>query len=306
MIYIEGKFPKLLVLFVLCLVIGGLFSLIGIFLAELFFGIPFSEVTLLVSDLNNDLNIKVLKFIQFFNTFGLFWLPAIVFVGLLYKNPIGFLRLKQVARPQLLLLVLALFFSFLPLLNLVAMLNADMQLPEWLGGIEDWMRQSEDRAAEVTKAFLRMDQISDLLTNIVLIGILPAVGEELIFRGIIQQLINKGQKNAHIGIWVSAVLFSALHFQFYGFLPRLFLGALFGYLFVWTRNLWVPIFAHFLNNTFALLAVYYLGMDTVEKQVDQLGATRETYLFAIFGGLLFIGLIVYLKKYLKPHLRELP
>jgi membrane protease YdiL (CAAX protease family) len=290
---------------VLCLVIGGLFSLLGILLVQPLFGIPFMEVTNVISDLSVDINIQVLKFIQFFNTLGLFWLPGIVFVVLLYISPIEFLRLRQFARPQLLMLVVVLFFSFLPLLNLVAMVNAEMQLPEWLAGIEEWMRQSEDGAAEITKAFLRMEQPSDLLVNILLIGILPAVGEELIFRGIIQQVINKGKKNYHIGIWVSAVLFSALHFQFYGFLPRLFLGALFGYLFVWTRNLWVPIFVHFLNNTFALLAAYYLGLEAVEEQVDQLGTTEGTYLFAIFGGLIFFSLIIYLKKSLKSYDKEL-
>ena len=263
--------------------------MLGILLVQPLFGIPFMEVTDAISDLQSDLNLQVLKFIQFFNTLGLFWLPSIVFVVLLYKSPIEFLRLRQFARPQLLMIVIVLFFSFLPLLNLVAMVNAEMQLPEWLSGIEEWMRQSEDGAAEITKAFLRMDQPSDLLVNILLIGILPAVGEELIFRGIIQQVINKGKKNYHIGIWVSAVLFSALHFQFYGFLPRLFLGALFGYLFVWTRNLWVPIFVHFLNNTFALLAAYYLGLEAVEEQVDQLGTTEGTIYLPFLGALFFLA-----------------
>jgi len=268
-------------------------------LVDPLFGIPFMEVGNAISDLESSFNIQVLKFIQFFNTIGLFWLPGILFVVLLNKNPINFLKLNKQFNSQYLILVAFLFFSFLPLLNLVATLNAEMHLPEWMSSVEEWMRNSEDNAAEMTKAFLKMNGLADLLFNILLIGILPAIGEELIFRGIIQQVINKGKNNYHIGIWVSAILFSALHFQFYGFLPRLLLGALFGYLFVWSRNLWVPIFAHFLNNTFALLAVYYLGIDAVEKQVDQLGATNETYWYAIVGGIIFTGIIIYAKRVFK-------
>lgn len=268
-------------------------------MVEPLFGIPFTEVSKAISNLESTINIQVLKFIQFFNTIGIFWLPGILFVVLLYKNPINYLKLNKQLNSQYFLLVVFLLFSFLPLLNLVGTLNAEMHLPEWLSGVEDWMRNSEDKASEITKAFLRMDGPADLLFNILLIGILPAIGEELIFRGIIQQTINKGKSNYQIGIWVSAILFSAMHFQFYGFLPRLFLGALFGYLLVWSRNLWVPIFAHFLNNTFALLAVYYLGIDVVEKQVDRLGATNETYWFAIVGGIIFIGILIYSRRLLE-------
>ena len=296
MIHIEGKVPKLLVLLVFCIVLGGLFSVLAMFLVDPLFGISFMEVGTVISDLESNFNIQVLKFIQFFNTMGLFCLPGILFVLLLYKYPVNFLKLNKPFNAQYFILVVFLFFSFLPLLNLVATLNAEMHFPEWLSGIEEWMRNSEDKAAEITTAFLRMSGSADLLFNILLIGILPAIGEELIFRGIIQQIINKGKSNYHIGIWISAILFSALHFQFYGFFPRLLLGALFGYLFAWSRNLWVPIFAHFLNNTFALLAVYYLGIDKVEKQVDQLGATSETYWYAIVGGLIFTGIAIYAKR----------
>ncbi len=300
MIQLEGRVPKLLVLFILCLITGGLFSVVGVLLVEPFFGIPIQGVSDVFSDLESETNIMILKFIQVFNTVGLFWIPGILFVVLFYKKPLEFLGLKKPINSVSIFLILLLFLSFFPILNLVAKLNMEMQLPSFLSELELWIKSSEAKAENITKAFLRMDQPSDLWFNIILVGILPAVGEELIFRGIIQQVINEGKRNYHIGIWISALLFSALHFQFYGFFPRLLLGAFFGYLFVWSRNLWLPIFAHFLNNTFALFVVYYLGVDAVEQEIDQLGATQETYIYVIAGTIIFSGLLLYSRKLLRP------
>ena len=170
-------------------------------------------------------------------------------------------------------------------------LNGNMQLPEILKGVEEWMRSSEDRAAELTKAFLQMDNLNDLLYNLFLIAVLPAIGEELIFRGIIQRSINESNKNYHWGVWISAILFSALHMQFYGFIPRLFLGAFFGYLYVWTKTLWAPIFAHFLNNGMAVLLTYIYGHETIEKEIDQLGTTEDTYGYLAFAVVVFTSFL---------------
>ena len=105
------------------------------------------------------------------------------------------------------------------------------------GGIEKWMKDAEESAAEITKAFLDVKTIPGLVFNVFMIAFLPAVGEELLFRGIIQRIFTDMTKSHHWGIWISAILFSAMHFQFYGFVPRVLLGALFGYLLVWSGSI---------------------------------------------------------------------
>lgn len=113
----------------------------------------------------------------------------------------------------------------------------------------------------------------DLFFNLVIIAILPGIGEELIFRGIIQKQIGLMLRNPIVAIWISAIIFSAIHLQFEGFLPRMVLGIVLGYLYHWTGNLWVPMLAHAFNNGIQIVLIYATGMDVTtfdEKSSDQL------------------------------------
>jgi len=289
-IQLRGTVSKLLVLLGFCLFFGGVFALAGVALAKPFFGLSIEEASDLLSNIDME-SIGVLKFLQLFNTLGLFIIPAILFSWLFIQKPIESLKLNRALSIENIVWITILFFSLIPITNWLVELNGNMQLPEILKGVEEWMRSSEDRAADLTKAFLKMDSINDLLYNLFLIAVLPAIGEELIFRGIIQRSINESNKNYHWGVWISAILFSALHMQFYGFIPRLFLGAFFGYLYVWTRTLWAPIFAHFLNNGMAVLLTYIYGHETIEKGIDQLGTTEDTYGYLAFAVVVFSVLL---------------
>lgn len=228
---------------------------------------------------------------QLLNTLGLFIVPGILFAVVFMKNPLDKLRLDRSISGWQFFFIILLFLSLLPLINLMVSLNAELELPASLHAIEEWMRSSESRAEELTRAFLQMDGRSDLVFNVLLIGILPAIGEELIFRGIVQRGIQQQFNNHHLGIWISAFLFSALHLQFFGFLPRLMLGAFFGYLMVWTGSLWAPMIAHFLNNTLALLLAYVLGAKSLETEVDNIGTTTDTLWISGISLVLFSYLI---------------
>lgn len=295
MIQLKGTFSKLLVLIGFCLFFGGIFALGGIALAKPIFGISIDEASDLLTNINSD-SIEVLKFLQLFNTLGLFVVPGILFAILFIPKPIEALRLNRVLTFENVIWITLLFFSLLPITNWLVELNSSMQFPESLQAIEEWMKASENRAAELTKAFLQMDGSDDLIYNLLLIAVLPAIGEELIFRGIIQRSINENSKNYHWGVWISAILFSALHMQFYGFIPRLFLGAFFGYLFVWARTLWAPIFAHLLNNGAAVILTYIYGTETIEKEFDQLGTTEDTYWYGISAVFIFVLLLFFFLK----------
>ena len=179
-------------------------------------------------------------------------------------------------------------FFAAPFINFIGELNANMVLPEWMSGVEKWMRNAEDNAEVLTKAFLKVDSINGLLFNLFMIAFLPAIGEELLFRGVIQRIFTNWTRSYHWGIWISAILFSALHMQFFGFIPRMLLGAMFGYLLVWSGSMWLSIFAHFLNNGIAVIAMYMIDKNMLTGDVEVVGSTQESYYMAAIS----LGLIV--------------
>jgi hypothetical protein len=168
-----------------------------------------------------------------------------------------------------------------PFINFTGAINSEMHLPRWFSGIENWMREAEDTAAELTEAFLDVESVGGLLFNLLMIAVLPALGEELLFRGVIQKILTDWTRSAHWGIWISAAMFSALHLQFFGFIPRLLLGALFGYLLVWSGSLWLPILAHFINNAGAVIALYLVDKGAISKTVEEFGSGTEYWMYAI-------------------------
>jgi hypothetical protein len=168
-----------------------------------------------------------------------------------------------------------------------------MKFPESLSGIENWMRTMEDAAEMMVKKFMKVENISGLLFNIFMIAVLPAIGEELMFRGVIQRILTNWSKNYHWGIWITAFLFSAMHMQFYGFLPRMALGAMFGYLLVWSGTMWVPILAHFANNTMGVIGYYLIDKGTISKDVEEWGTGTEQFPLVLLS-LITTGLLLFL------------
>lgn len=134
--------------------------------------------------------------------------------------------------------------------------NASIHFPEFMNGFETWAKRMEDKATDVTLFLTHFDSIEQVIIAFIVIAVLPAIGEELVFRGLIQKEFYRGTKNIHLSIWISAILFSAIHVQFFGFVPRMLLGALFGYLYYWSGSLWVAMLAHFINNGIAVLGMY--------------------------------------------------
>ena len=120
-----------------------------------------------------------------------------------------------------------------------------------------------------------MNSAMDLFINLIMIGLIPAIGEELVFRGVVQKIFSQWSKNVHIGIWSAAFLFSAMHMQFYGFLPRMMLGGLLGYLYVWSGSLWLPIIGHFVNNAGAVLMSYFFQRGDLKLDPDKIGAEND-------------------------------
>lgn len=150
----------------------------------------------------------------------------------------------------------ALILVLIPIMSVLVAWNADVHFPAFLHGFEVWARDSENRAGALTKFLTQFSTVGRLVVGVVVIAVVPAVAEELVFRGVIQQNLVRWFGSRHAGVWVAAAIFSAIHFQFFGFVPRFVLGLILGYLYEWSGNILVPMAAHFTNNAFQLVLLY--------------------------------------------------
>ncbi len=272
------------------------FLVVSLVVAMPFFGFGSMLNISNINDLNNPENIAILKYFQVVQSIGVFIIPPFILGWLFHGNSTEYLSLNKSVNFASVLLVLLLSFSASPLINFMGEMNANMQLPEWLSGIENLIKNLEVKAAELTEAFLKVDSFGGLLFNIFMVAFLPAIGEELLFRGVIQRIFTNWTKNIHWGIWITAILFSALHMQFYGFVPRMFLGVLFGYLLVWSGSMWLPIIAHFINNGVAVVAMYMIDKKMITPDIEDIGSTSDSYYMAVVSFVLIVIFMLMIKR----------
>ncbi|MCX7862781.1 MAG: CPBP family intramembrane metalloprotease [Bacteroidales bacterium] len=258
---------------------------IGILTVQFGFKVNIIQNPELLQDFQNYQAIKLLKFLQLIQSVGLFVIPPFIIAFFIYHSVSDFLRIRKKTGIYTILLSLVVILAYIPFSNLLSYVNNQLNLPSWLHSIEQWMRTSEANANQLTLLFLKADDIYELLYNILLIAIIPAIGEELLFRGVFQRLFTEWFKNIHWGIWFSAILFSAIHFQFFGFLPRLFLGVVFGYLLELTGSIWIPIATHLVNNLVGVLMAYFYSADLVVNQPTQTLSLIEV-IYALLGAII--------------------
>ena len=238
--------------------------------------------------------------------------PAIVAMAFFYRKPLQAMCFDKAPGWLALIIVLAVYCISLPGMNWLVKINEEMSLPSWMSGIEQMMRATEDRAAEVTKQLLDIHTVGRLLAVTFVVGFMAGLSEEMLFRGAMLRTMQDSHLNKHAVVWLVAFIFSAIHFQFYGFLPRLVLGAWLGYLLVWTRSLWVPIIAHTLNNSTVVVMSYLANKGIVAEDFgDNLGIPAEGAFpwLAIASIIITIAITVwvhihYTRKASLPHPRD--
>lgn len=213
-----------------------------------------------------------LKWFQFVQTLATFFVPPLIVAWLCSDNPKRWLQIDTAPKWWMFVGAILVMIMALPGINLLADWNSRMSLPDWLKPLEDLMRQQEEVAQALTERFLQGKGIGMLLINVGLLALLPAAAEELTFRGMLQKLI----PNKHVAIWVVAIIFSAIHFQFYGFVPRMLLGAMFGYMLVWTGSLWIPMTMHFVNNAVTVVAYWVIYNNNLNPNSVETFGTGET------------------------------
>lgn len=270
-----------------------LFLIISIILAIPFFGLSSLMDSLKPGGMNTSEGMVLLKYFQVVQSIGLFVAPALVLGWLYHGNFSEYLQINRTTKFTSYLYAGLSILMLIPLINYIGEINSQMKLPDSMSGLENWMREMEETAKVLTDKFMKVEGISGLLFNVFMIAVLPAVGEELLFRGVIQRIFTTMTKNYHWGIWIAAFIFSAIHIQFYGFIPRFLLGAMFGYLLVWTGTMWVPILAHFVNNIMGVIGYYLIDKGSISKDIEQWGTGTEQFPLVLFS-LSSTGLLLFL------------
>jgi uncharacterized protein len=225
------------------------------------------------------------------HVFG-FILPAIFTTILVYKKlVVNYLKLNKLPDLTTTGLAFLLLVVSVPLVQYSYLINKMIPLPQWMHGLEQ-------DTSKMLEAIITKEYWYEAVINVLLIGVIPAIGEEMMFRGVLQQQLGRIFKNEHVMVWLSAAIFSAIHMQFEGFLARMILGALLGYLFVWTRNLWVPMIVHLLNNGLQIIVMYAANIKPEEME-KMGGDDKMTWWMALIS----LGLVVFVAGLIKEKRR---
>lgn len=243
-------------------------------------------------------NITMLKVGQGISSALMFIAPPLILYAITRTQPMLQLGFRAPAKGWMLLIGIALMFISLPLTNILGEWNEKVNFGETL---ETWLKFFEDTAADLTQRMLEVDSIWGLLFNLLVIALIPAIGEELTFRGVLQQALTKSCKNVHVAVFITAFVFSFIHFQFYGFLPRMFLGLLLGYLYYYSGSIWTSILMHFINNGTAVVLGYLEYKNLTGIDWEHFGSTSSLPLWASIAILatslaLTVGSIVLVAK----------
>ncbi len=256
--------------FVLYLLVAVMFLMFGATLADWIgrqWGID--SLRILLEDITcaTPENLLGIRWVLLVNQLFTFLIPALAFAFLYYKKEWSktlFLNRFPSGR-NLFWGVILLFFCF-QCIQLLYWINQQIPLP-------DNLRKMEDSSKELIQAILQIDSPMSLWINLLIMALLPAIGEELVFRGILQRIATRLSQNAHLGIWITAFVFSAMHGQFEGFLPRFALGGMLGYLLYWSGSLWLPILVHFLFNGLQIIAQHLYFQGDIEINLDEVDMT---------------------------------
>ena len=282
------RFVFIVPLIVVGYVVGMIVGLLGC----LAYGYGPQEALELMSNFQSSSDVGVLRILQTCFQLGGFLLPALFFAWMFGKTAVS-KYMNRLPKSTWMLVPLITILS-LPIMEVLINFNERLIPADSSWGTA--LREQEALAEQLMSQLLSMESPAELILMLFIAAVVPALAEEFLFRGLIQNQLSKWTKNVHLGIWLSAILFSAIHMQFLGFLPRLALGALFGYLVIHTGSIWTGVLAHFLHNGVSVLGLYYIqhNPDITEADIEQVG-TQPLQLVFILVALGILGGI-FMKK----------
>ena len=250
-----------------------------------------SIIPLLIFSLSNSTTeLNTLRISQIISQLFVFILPPLLYALFVKDKPSEYLGFKKI--PLWSLTGIIMMYAILPINNVFAEWNASIRLPESMKAIEDLMKSLQEQATIITEKMLNVNDISGLIINLIMIAGLAAFGEELLFRSILQSFLIKRTRNAHIGIFIASCIFSFIHFEFYGFAPRLVLGMLLGYMFYFSGTIWVPMIMHFVNNGTAVILYYLNNKGITNIDVESFGKTELLPLFVSIAVMITLFMFV--------------
>lgn len=284
------------ILFVgLVILIGTIaLMLIGYGVSALLYGADIVQGVFLGS-INSPEEISILKILQFVNQLSLFVLPVLALIWFIRKDKPNFICFHKVPDISQFFAVILLFIASLPIIQYSLQLNSQMQLPDSMQAIQEWMRNKEDVAANLTNKFMETTKLSSYFVNLLVMAIMPAIGEELIFRGLLTRWVEKLTKNIHVNIIITSFIFSAFHMQFFGFIPRFLLGMILGYTYYFTQSIWSSMLLHFINNAVTVSIYFYVFKSNLGVKPEDVGTIDNLYLvvISIFA---VVGILIWLRK----------
>jgi membrane protease YdiL (CAAX protease family) len=293
---VSERHPVVSLLFIFLTVgIGFIFlgPAIGLALAS-----PFYDGNLLADITRGEVNPEMFAALMLMQGtatfFGLILFPYLYVRFLEQKSPMRLFK-NENDWIRLVVVLIAVGVCFQLAISPIIEWNMNFRFPEYLNDFGNWAREQENALMELTRFLTTFSSAGDFMIGLVVIALLPGIGEEFVFRGLIQNEFHRGTQNIHLAIWVSAFLFSAIHMQFFGFIPRMLLGALFGYLYHWSGNLLVPMIAHFFHNGFTLtmMYLYQVGTSPIDPEDNE---TAPLYVVGVCA-LAVIVLLFYFRKF---------
>lgn len=247
-------------------------------------------------------DITFLKISQLIVTVVTFFVPVLLLSKISRIKSQIFVRADKGLSLVTFTLAVFLMIAIQPMFNATADWFSNWSLPSSLSWLEHWLKNMEKQNLELVRNFLDVNSAGGLLFNILVVAIAPAICEEFFFRGGLQQVFY-ARMNKHVAIWLAAAVFSAVHMEVSGFLPRMLLGASFGYLFVWTGSIWAPVIAHFVNNLCGVVTEYLIFNHMIDKNIEKVG-TGDTLWTTVLGSVVFLTSLWFIYRLNKSDISE--
>lgn len=300
-IYKKPLSPALQLFYLLVITFGFVIfvgSMVGVFAIGGIYGIDMVKQIAGINPVHSANYVAAMRlFLGLGNTVIGFWTPALVFAFYVVRKPATYLKYESSVSPVLFLYVLLFMAFFMPIIDITSYWNQQMVLPPPFKGLDQWIHHMEDQNAAVFKEVMNMPKVGDLVVTLFIVGFLPAISEEFLFRGCLQTIFRRWGMGVHVAVWFTAFIFSFIHFEFLGFVPRLLLGAGLGYLCAWSGSIWPSVFCHFLNNGFAVVVTYMSQHQQTKLDPDSNTPMFSNHLVYLFCLLISVSiLIIYRRK----------
>lgn len=260
-----------------------LFSFTGLLLSIVF-------ISILAPVMGGIDSLNFIRVMQVFQSVFIFLVPALLCAYLFNEDGCQYLKIKKAVNLKVLIYSIILIVAIQPLISFTGYYNKMMTLPESLSELEQSMQAMENSAAALLERLMADHSPDVVIANFIVIAVAAGITEEFFFRGSLQQLVKKICHNRHVTVWITAFIFSFIHFQFYGFVPRMLLGALLGYIFLWSGNLWIPVIVHTLNNALSVALYYKFHSTPVYDRLESFG-TGDT-VWATVASIAVTGVIL--------------